>query len=174
MLYSFEGKTPKAAKNTFICETAMVIGNVLIGEHCYIGHGAVIRGDSGCIRIGSGSAVEEGVIIHAPPEETCDIGEKTTLGHGAIIHGQKIGDYAVVGMGAIMGINSRIGKWTIIGEGGIVRMRQIVPDSLVVGGNPARTIRETSEADMEFWTAVKFHYSELAGRYLNNGLKIVS
>ena len=171
MVYSFEGKKPTSGTNTYISETAMVIGDVHIGDNCYIGHGAVLRADYGRIIIGSESSIEEGVIIHAPPDGTCEIGEKVTAGHGAIIHAQKIGNFSVVGMGAIMGIFSQIGEWTIIAEGGIVRMRQIVPDNLVVAGTPARTIRETSADDRETWLKVKMQYAELAKKYLNAGMK---
>ena len=173
MIYSFEGKKPTFGNNTYISQTAMVIGDVQVGDNCYIGHGTVLRADYGRITIGSGSSIEEGVIIHAPPDEACDIGDKVTAGHGAIIHAQKIGKYAVVGMGAIMGLYSQIGEWTIVAEGGIVRMRQIVPDNLVVAGTPAHTIRETSAEDKELWLKVKMHYAELAKQYLNNGMQLI-
>jgi carbonic anhydrase/acetyltransferase-like protein (isoleucine patch superfamily) len=174
MIYSFEGKKPATGNNTYVSETAMIIGDVDIGEDCYIGHGAILRGDYGRINIGSGSSIEEGVIIHAPPDETCEIGEKVTAGHGAIIHSQKIGKYAVVGMGAIMGMFSQISEWTIVAEGGIVRMKQIVPDNLVVGGTPAHTIRETSAEDKEAWITVKMNYAKLAEKYLKNAMQLIT
>lgn len=68
MLYRFDGSQPVIGAGTYISETATVIGDVRIGERCYVGHGAILRGDYGTIEIGDETAIEEGVIIHAPPE----------------------------------------------------------------------------------------------------------
>ena len=110
MLYKFDGNQPTVAKSAYVSELASVIGDVVIGKNCYIGHGAIIRGDYGKIIIGAGTAVEEGVIMHAPPGDTNEIGAKVTIGHGAILHGRLTGDRAVIGMGAILSIWSEIGK----------------------------------------------------------------
>jgi carbonic anhydrase/acetyltransferase-like protein (isoleucine patch superfamily) len=67
LLYAFDGKSPEIGKGTYVSEQALVIGDVKIGDNCYIGHGAILRGDYGSIFIGPGTAVEEGAIIHAPP-----------------------------------------------------------------------------------------------------------
>lgn len=141
MLYEFRGVSPKIGENTYISETATIIGSVEIGNNCYIGHGAILRGDYGKIVIGDGTAVEEGVIIHSPPGETNNIGKKVTLGHGAILHGKNIGDYAVVGMGAVLSIFSEVGERAIIAEGGVVKMRQIIPGNQIFAGNPAVFVR---------------------------------
>ena len=106
MLYKFDGKRPVFGKDTYISETAIVIGDVKIGDNCYIGHGAILRGDYGSIEIGSGTAVEEAVVIHAPPQKLCRIGDRVTIGHGAIIHAASIGDLSVIGMGAVLSIYS--------------------------------------------------------------------
>ncbi|MGQ9824643.1 MAG: gamma carbonic anhydrase family protein [Desulfotomaculales bacterium] len=171
MFYSFDGRQPEIGKDTYVSELAMVIGNVKIGNNCYIGHGAILRGDYGKIEIGSGTAVEEGVIVHAPPDETCKIGEKVTLGHGAIVHASTIGDLAVVGMGAILSIGSIIGKGTIVAEGAIVTMNQLVPENVVIAGNPAKIIRKTEERDIKFWSYGKQLYIDLAKKYLQMGMR---
>ena len=170
MLYSFDGRKPNISDGAYVSELAQVIGDVTIGEDCYIGHGAILRGDYGTIVIGPGTAVEEGVIIHAPPEATSQIGERVTLGHGAIIHSASIGRLAVIGMGAILSIRSVVGENTIIAEGAVVRMRQVVPDNVVAGGNPAKRIRATSAKDVEFWTWGKDLYINLARKYLEKGM----
>jgi len=104
LLYRFRDREPKFGKDTYVSEHALLIGDVRIGDECYIGHGAILRGDYGAIEIGSGTAVEEGVVMHAPPGEVCRVGEKLTIGHGAVIHSKSIGDYAVIGMGAVLSI----------------------------------------------------------------------
>ena len=170
MLYTFEGKTPVAGKNSYVSETAQVIGDVIIGDACYVGHGAIIRGDYGRVVIGDGTAVEEGVIIHAPPDHSLIIGNHVTIGHGAIVHGYEIGDYTVVGMGAILSLFSRTGEWTIVAEGAVVKANQSIPPGKVAAGNPASVIRDVRDADKELWTYGKQVYVDLALRYLKSGL----
>jgi carbonic anhydrase/acetyltransferase-like protein (isoleucine patch superfamily) len=170
MIYEFDGQHPVIGNDTYVSETATVVGNVVIGDNCYIGHGAILRGDYGRIEIGKGTAVEEGVIIHAPPGETNRIGSRVTIGHGAIIHGKSIGDNSVIGMGAIISIRSEIGEGTIIAEGCVVKMRQIIPPDVVAAGNPARILRDKAPKDHESWDWVKQLYIDLAKKYLVKGM----
>ena len=174
MHFAFNGCKPRVGKETYASESAQIIGNVAIGDNCYIGHGVILRGDYGGIIIGAGSAVEEGVVIHAPPGETAEIGERVTVGHGAIVHAKRIGSRAVIGMGAILSIRSEVGDGTIIGEGAIVTMKQIIPSNVVALGNPAKIVREVNADDVAFWERAKLLYINLAKNYLENGMKSVT
>lgn len=170
MLYEFDQRRPTFGNETFISETAVVIGDVTIGDNCYIGHGAVLRGDYGSIVIGSGTAVEEAVVVHAPPGKYCRIGDKVTIGHGAIIHAESVGDLSVIGMGAVLSIYSVVGKNAIVAEGAVVKMRQTIPEGVVAGGNPARVIRKVASGDVEYWQMGKELYINLAKKYLAKGM----
>ncbi|MBQ2733011.1 MAG: gamma carbonic anhydrase family protein, partial [Clostridia bacterium] len=117
MIYSFDGHTPKIAENAYVSETATVIGDVEIGAGAYIGHGSILRGDYGRIEIGEETAIEEGVIVHSPPNGLCKIGKRVTIGHGAIIHSKELESYVVIGMGAITSLGSVIGEYSIVAEG---------------------------------------------------------
>jgi carbonic anhydrase/acetyltransferase-like protein (isoleucine patch superfamily) len=171
MLYEYNGRRPTVGKDSYVSEIAHVIGDVAIGDNCYIGHGTILRGDYGSIVIGNGTAVEEGVVVHAPPSQYCSIGERVTIGHGAVVHAAKIGTFAVIGMGAVLSIYSEIGAHTIVAEGGVVKMRQIIPERVVAGGNPARVIRKISQKDTDYWTMGKELYIHLARKYLEKGMK---
>ncbi|MFC2017434.1 gamma carbonic anhydrase family protein [Chloroflexota bacterium] len=170
MLYSFDNRKPRIGKDTYVSESALLIGDVKVGDNCYIGHGAILRGDYGTIEIGNGSAIEEGVVIHAPPEETCWIGEKVTVGHGAIIHSKSIASFAVIGMGAVLSIRAEIGEYSIIAEGSIIRMEQKLPGGVVVAGNLGRVIRKVSSEDKDRWNRGKQIYIDLAKKYLDIGM----
>ena len=174
MLFEFEGKCPEAGGETYISELANVIGDVTIGNNCYIGHGAILRGDYGRIEIADGTTVEEGVIIHAPPGELSYIGYKVTLGHGAVIHSRHIGDLAVIGMGAILSIRSEIKAKSIIAEGAVVKQNQVIESDVVAAGNPAKVVRKINKKDEERWNMGKQLYIDLAKRYLQNPMKPVS
>lgn len=171
MLYRFGGKQPMVAESTYVSDIARVIGDVVIGSNCYIGHGAILRGDYGRIEIGDGTAVEEGVIVHAPPGETNRIGRSVTIGHGAVVHGRFIGDRAVIGMGAILSIWSEVGEGAIVAEGSVVKLKQTIPPNVVAAGNPAQIAREASAKDAEFWSWGKQLYVDLAKKYLDEGME---
>ena len=171
MLYKFDGNQPTVGKDTYVSDSAKVIGNVIIGDNCYIGHGSILRGDYGRIEIGDGTAVEEGVIIHSPPGDTNQIGKKVTIGHGAVVHGKHIGDGAVIGMGAVISIWSEIGEQAIVAEGCVVKLKQKIPPKVVVAGNPAKIVRKITKKDKEFWNWGKQVYIDLAKKYLDVGME---
>lgn len=165
MMRSFRNREPQIGKDAYVSEHALLIGDVKIGDNCYIGHGAILRADYGSIQIDSGTAVEEGVIIHAPPDATCRIGKKVTIGHGAIIHSCYIGDMAVIGMGAVLSIYAEVGEESIIAEGSIVKMAQKIPAQVVARGNPAKVSRNLEDKDRKFWAWGKQLYVDLAKEY---------
>lgn len=171
MLYKFDNRQPSVGKDTYISRSAEVIGDVTIGDNCYVGHGVILRGDYGRIEIEEGTALEEGVIVHAPPDDTSHIGKKVTVGHGAIVHGKHIGDMAVIGMGAVLSLWSEIGEWSIIAEGSVVKMRQGIPSNVVAAGNPAKVIRKVNARDKKFWLYGKQLYIDLARKYLDKGME---
>jgi carbonic anhydrase/acetyltransferase-like protein (isoleucine patch superfamily) len=174
MIYRFDGREPVVGQGTYVSELATVIGDVVIGDQCYIGHGAIVRGDYGRIEIGSGTAVEEGVIIHCPPGDVHRIGEKVTLTHGTILHGRSIGDLAVIGMGAILSMWSVVGDRAIVAEGSVVKANQAVAAGMVVAGNPAQEVREVTDKDMELWAFGKQVYIDLAAQYLAQGMERIA
>jgi carbonic anhydrase/acetyltransferase-like protein (isoleucine patch superfamily) len=171
LIYAFDGREPKIGRGVYISDQAVVIGDVKIGDGCYVGPGAILRGDYGRIEIGAGTAVEENVTIHAPPQRVCQIGKKVTLGHGAIIHASTVGDLAVVGMGAVLSLGVEVGEKAIVAEGTVVRTSQKVPAGVVAAGNPATVIRNVTPEDEERWKSGKQLYINLAKKYLKIGLQ---
>jgi carbonic anhydrase/acetyltransferase-like protein (isoleucine patch superfamily) len=174
LLYAFDGREPEIGRDVYISDQAVVIGDVKIGDGCYVGPGAILRGDYGRIEIGAGTAVEENVVIHAPPERVCYVGKKVTLGHGAIIHASRIGDLAVIGMGAVLSLGVKIGERTIVAEGAVVKMKQKFSAGVVVAGNPAKVIRDVTPEDERRWKKGKQLYIDLAKKYLKIGLQPMS
>lgn len=168
-LYQFEERKPHVAPGSFIAESALVIGDVRIGKDAYIGHGVILRGDYGTIVVGQGTAVEEGAIVHARPDDRTVFGRYVTVGHGAMIHNAEIKDYAVIGMRATISDYSVVGRWAIIGEMGLVKNSQQVPDGSVAVGVPVRVVSEVDEKQKEFWSYGKKLYVEMAHRYNTPG-----
>ena len=95
-LYQFEQLKPQVGNGSFVAESALVIGDVQIGKDVYIGHGVILRGDYGTIIVGDGTAIEEGAIVHARPNDRTVFGSYVTVGHGAMIHNARIKNHAVI------------------------------------------------------------------------------
>ena len=171
MLFRFDGRQPAIGDGTYVSETATVIGDVRIGNDCYIGHGAILRGDYGTIEIGDETAVEEGVIIHAPPQDYCSIGNGVIIGHGAIIHAKLIGDFVGIGMGAILSIRCEVARGAVVAEGAVVKQGQQMPESAVFAGNPAKKIRDVSQKERDFWNYARKLYVDLAHKYCKLGME---
>ena len=164
-IYSFEGKVPAIHETAFVADSAQIIGNVKIKSNCYIGPTAVIRGDYGTIHIGEGTAIEEGCIIHARPQGNTIIGKRVTVGHGAMIHSARIEDYAVIGMRAVISNLAVVGKWCIIGEMGLVKNGQKIPQGKIAVGIPVRIAGDVTKEDKKKWDWGKNVYIELCARY---------
>lgn len=171
MLYKFDGKEPVIGSGTYVSNTALVIGDVKIGSECYIGHGAILRADYGRIEVGDGTAVEEGVIIHASINDVCCIGQGVIIGHGAIIHSKSLGDWTAIGMGAILSIRSEVATRSIVAEGAVVKQNQKISESVMVAGNPAKQIRAVSEIENDYWEWARKLYKSLAHKYCCFGME---
>jgi carbonic anhydrase/acetyltransferase-like protein (isoleucine patch superfamily) len=170
-LYEFEGKRPKVGKDSFVYPEATLIGDVTLGEGCYVGPGAVIRGDYGTIVIGDRTAVEENCTLHARPGELLKIGSDVTIGHAAILHNCTLDDFCVIGMGSIVSDYAKVGAWAVVGEGAVVKNKSVVEPGHIVVGIPAKPVAQVSDDFKKQWTHFKDIYVELARTRLKAGLK---
>lgn len=171
-LYEFEGKRPEIGTGTFVPDTADVIGEVVIGEDCFIGVGARLRGDYGRIVIGDRTSVQENVVVHAREHGETRVGSNVQLGHGCILHNATVKDNAVIGLGAILTDFCVVGDWAIVGEGAVVRGE--IPDEAIAVGIPAKVIGQVNEKHKEEWTYYKAKYAELARDRYPKGLKRIA
>ncbi|MEW6274812.1 MAG: gamma carbonic anhydrase family protein [Bacillota bacterium] len=143
--YEFEGKKPSVGRGTYIHPEATVIGDVTIGEDCYIGPGARIRGDWGAVVIGDGSNIQENCVIHVQPGDTAVLGPRSHIGHGAILHTPRLGEHVLVGMGAIIMDWAVIGDGCCIGAGTLITEKMEIPPNMLVLGVPGKIVAAVGE-----------------------------
>ena len=125
-----------------IAESAVVVGDVEVGERCTVLWNAVLRGDcSGRIVVGKNTNIQENACVHVNQGGQTVIGSNVTVGHGAIVHGCTIGDGSLVGMGAVVIDGARVGKHCLVGAGALVTGTADIPDGMLVIGSPARAVR---------------------------------
>ena len=160
-IYSFNGFIPVVKPSSFVHPQAAVIGDVIIGEHVYIGPGAAIRGDWGRIIIEDGCNVQENCVIHMFPGTTVYLKKGAHIGHGAIIHGGTIGENCLIGMNAVIMDNVEIGKESIIGALCFVPSKMQIPTRSLVVGNPAKIIKEDSDEMIAWKTEGTALYQQL-------------
>ena len=145
-IFEFGGFTPVVHESAFVHPQAAVTGNVVIGRDVYIGPGAALRGDWGGIVIEDGCNVQENCTIHMFPGVTVVLEAGAHIGHGAVVHGARIGRNALVGMNAVVMDRAVVGAESIVGALCFVPADMVVPARTVVAGNPAREVKQVSDA----------------------------
>ena len=134
----------------FLAPGSWVIGEVTLDKDVNIWTNAVIRGDDDKVSIGARTTVLEGCLVEAPTGNPVDIGSDVIISHGAIVHGAIIEEGCIVGIGAIVLDNARIGSKSIIGSGALVSPRTEIPSNQLVLGVPAKPVRECRESEHEY------------------------
>ena len=165
MIMDFEGVTPRINKNTYISESVDIIWKVNVEENVNIWFGTRLRGDMNNIIIGENTNIQENSVVHVDINSPCIIGKNVTIGHGTIIHGCSISDNVLVGMGSIILNNAKIGKNTIIGAGSLVTQGKEFPEGVLILGNPAKVIRQLTEAEIESIQRSADNYVNLSKKY---------
>ncbi len=170
--YEFENKSPKVDRQAFIHPEAVLIGDVTVDATCYVGAGAVLRGDIGSIRVGEGSNVQENCVFHTFPDKSVVLHPNSHVGHGAVLHGCEIGSYVLVGMGAIVADGVKINSECIIGAGSFVPFGMAIPSNSLVLGSPARVVKKITPAQLKQIQKGLSIYQDLTRRYLKSFSRI--
>ena len=168
MIYEFKGIRPVIHPSSFVHPQASVIGNVVIGKHCYIGPGAAIRGDFGRIIIKDGCNVQENCTIHMFPGVEVVLEENAHIGHGAIIHGCHIGENCLIGMNAVLMDNVTLGEGCIVGALSFIKADAVFEKRSLIVGNPAKKIKEVSDKMLKWKTEGTKIYQQLAADMLES------
>ncbi len=145
LLRSVRGFTPKLGEACFLAETAVVIGDTVMGDHCSVWYNAVVRGDVNAIRIGDRVNIQDGAVLHCTYERAAlTIGNDVSIGHNAIVHGCTIKDKVLIGMGSIVMDHAVIGEGSVIAAGAVVLQNTIVEPGSLMAGVPAKRIGPVS------------------------------
>ncbi len=167
MIRTFQGIKPTIADSAFIEETAVVIGDVVIGEDSSVWFNAVIRGDVHYIRIGSRTNIQDLCVVHVTHDTYPTIlGDDVTVGHHVVLHGCTIKDRVLVGMGAIIMDGALIGEDCIVGAGALVTERTIVPPKSLIVGSPAKVKRPITNEEFAWIRESAQNYVKYSRQYL--------
>lgn len=140
------GVSPQMGQDCYVAPNATIVGDVQMGDQCSIWFNAVVRGDVNSIRIGNKVNVQDGAVIHCTFERTqAIIGNNVSIGHNAIVHGCVIDNNVLIGMGAIVMDNARIGSNSIIAAGAVVLENTVVEPGSIYAGVPAKKVKDVSQ-----------------------------
>ena len=167
IIRSFNNKTPELGDQCFVAETAVVIGDVIIGAQSSVWYGVVIRGDVHHIRIGEAVSVQDYTVIHVTSgQHPTIVGDRVTIGHSVVLHGCEIGDECLIGMGAIIMDRAVVGKNCVVGAGALVTPGTEIPEGHLALGSPAKVSRTLTDDELRWISSSSTHYVDLAARYL--------
>ncbi len=167
MIRTFQGITPAIPQSCFIEDTAVVIGDVRLGEDCSVWFNAVIRGDVNYIRIGNRTNVQDLCMLHVTHDtHPLIIGHEVTIGHSVVLHGCTIHNRVLVGMGAIIMDGAVIGEDSVVGAGALVVEGTIVPPKSVILGSPARVRRPATSEELAWIKESAANYIRYARQYM--------
>ena len=167
------GVTPTVAASAFVAETAVIIGDVTIGEQASIWYGCVLRGDGNFIRVGARTNIQDGTIVHVNHEREGAAGTRTiigadvTIGHMALIHACTLEDGCFIGMQACVMDGAVVESGAMVAAGALVTPGKRVKQGELWGGSPARLMRKLTESELKYFSYTVEHYIEMAESYRN-------
>jgi len=167
MIRSYQGRHPQIPASCYIDDSAQVVGDVELGEQASVWMNAVIRGDVNSIRIGARSNVQDCAVIHGMRHlYPVFIGEMVTIGHNATVHGCVVGDAVLVGIGAVVLNDARVGEGSIIAAGAVIPEHMVIPPNSLVAGVPGKVRRTLGETDRALILQYAQNYLDYTRIYL--------
>lgn len=165
-IIELDGIAPTIGQDVFLAPTAVLVGDVRVGDRANIWFGAVLRGDSSHIEIGAETSIQDNSVIHCADDLPTVIGERVIVGHGALLEGCVVEDRALIGMGAIVLQRARIGAGAMLAAGSVVPERMEVAPGVLVAGVPAEEKKQLSGSALNWTQTAADEYQHFSKRYM--------
>ncbi len=154
------------AADAFIAPTATLVGEVIVEEGASVWYNAVLRADYAPVIVRAGANVQDGSILHAPPDMPCEIGRRATVAHLCVVHGATIGDEALVANGCTVLDGASVGAGTLVAAHSLVASGATIPPGVLAAGSPAVVKRPIEGTPAQFWVRTNpGAYADLAVRH---------
>ncbi len=170
---AYQDKNPKVGKGVYIDKTALVIGDVVLGDDASIWPMAVVRGDVQHIEIGAGTNIQDACVLHVthggeqiPDGYSLSVGSDVTVGHRVVLHGCRVGNHCLIGIGAIIMDGATVADEVILGAGSLVPPGRTLETGFLYVGSPAKRVRPLTDQEKDFLRYSAQHYRLLKDAYL--------
>jgi len=147
-IYSLGDRHPQCAPDSWVADTATLIGSVVLESRASVFFGAVLRGDCDLITIGAGSNIQDNAVLHTDAGYHLNLGRNVTVGHQAMLHGCCIGEGSLIGIGAIILNDAQIGNNCLVAAGAIIPEGKCYPDRTLILGSPGKVARDLTDAEV--------------------------
>ena len=164
--------TPRIGNGVYIARTAVVLGDVTLGDRCSVWYGAVLRGDINRIEVGEDSNIQDNAVLHLADDHPCILGRRVTVGHSANVHACTVGDECLVGMGATLLDGAVIGEQCLVGANALVTPGMQVPPGSMVLGSPAKVVRALTPEERQGLAHWAMKYVANGAYCLKHGLHV--
>lgn len=172
---AFQGVRPRIGADCWVDSTAVLIGDVHLGDESSVWPLTVIRGDINRIRIGRRSSVQDGSVLHVthdgpynPGGFPLTIGDEVTIGHQVTLHGCSLGDRILVGMATVVMDGAVVEDEVIIGAGSLVTPGKTLESGHLYVGRPAKAVRPLNERELGYFGYTAQRYVDLGRQYLDD------
>jgi carbonic anhydrase/acetyltransferase-like protein (isoleucine patch superfamily) len=172
ILVELGGVAPVVGEDVWLAPTAVLVGDVHVGDRASIWFGAVLRGDSARIEIGAGASVQDNAVVHCAHELPTVVGRDVIVGHGALLEGCVVDDGAVVGMGAIVLQRARLGAGAVLAAGAVLSERREIGAGMLAAGVPATEKKPLSGSARAWSETAAADYQKYRRRYLTTSAVI--
>ena len=163
-VYAIDGIVPVVHPSAYVHPSAVLIGDVIVGEGCYVGPCASLRGDFGRLILERGANVQDTCVMHGFPGTDTVVEEDGHVGHGAVLHGCRVGRNALIGMNAVIMDNVVIGEESIVAASAFVRAGVEIPPRVLAAGMPAKVVRELTADEVRWKGEGTATYQDLTRR----------
>ena len=169
---TFLRKQPRLGQSVYLARTAIVLGDVTLGDHSSVWYNAVLRGDINRIEVGHHSNIQDNAVIHLADDFPCLIGNWVTVGHSAVVHACTVGDESLIGIGAVVLDGATIGRQCLIGAKALVTPGTVIPDGSMVFGSPGKVVRILSDRERDGLKIWAEKYVHNAAYCLKHGINV--
>jgi carbonic anhydrase/acetyltransferase-like protein (isoleucine patch superfamily) len=171
-LLELDGVAPTIGADVWLAPTAVLVGDVRVGDRANIWFGAVLRGDSSHIEIGAGCSIQDNAVVHCADDLPTVIGADVVVGHGAMLEGCVVEEHALIGMGAIVLQRAHVGASAMVAAGAVVGEGGAVGPRMLAAGVPARDKKELSGSALRWTETAADHYQGYRRRYMTTSREV--
>jgi gamma-carbonic anhydrase len=173
-LKSFLHQRPRLNGRVYVAKTAVVVGDVTLGNLSSVWYQAVLRGDINRILVGHHTNIQDHAVLHLADDYPCRVGNYVTIGHSAVVHACVIGNETLIGMGAVILDGAVIGNRCLVGAKALITPHTRIPDGSLVLGMPAKVVRPlTDQEKVELRNSAE-KYAEYAAYCLKHRINVAT